>query len=225
MDDTQGFQYLGHSNWTICSLLNWFCSKILPPFWSLFWGGQFLITPERGAGNEKRNSPKNWWLTEVTVLMAFKLDHLQPVELIMFQNFTILLIFILGRPIPYYPRERGWKFEKGFTQKWRTHRGFSTWGIQTGPFAACWTDFVPKFYHPFDLDTGEANSLLPQREAGNGKRDSPKNGWHPGVSVLGAFKLDHLQPVKLILLTHRGFQTLYGNRGWKLIILSLPGWL
>ena len=32
-----------------------------------------------------------------------------------------------------------------------------------------------------------------------GKRESPKSEWDTGVSVLGAFKLDHLQPVKLIL--------------------------
>ena len=77
-------------------------------------------------------------------------------------------------------------------------RGFCTWGIQTGPFAACWADFVPKCFHPSDLYTGESNSLLPQRVEMR-KKDSPKNGWDTGVSVPGAFKLDHLQPVKLIL--------------------------
>ena len=33
------------------------------------------------------------------------------------------------------------------------------------------------------------------------KRESPKNGCDTGVSVPGAFKLDHWQPVKPILLT------------------------
>ena len=27
--------------------------------------------------------------------------------------------------------------KKGFTQKWMRPKGFSAWGIQTGPFAAC----------------------------------------------------------------------------------------
>ena len=45
----------------------------------------------------------------VSVLGAFKLDQLQPVELILFHNFPAFLIFILGSPIPYYPREGGWK--------------------------------------------------------------------------------------------------------------------
>ena len=28
VDDNKGFLTLGHSIWTICSLFNWFCSKI-----------------------------------------------------------------------------------------------------------------------------------------------------------------------------------------------------
>ena len=42
----------------------------------------------------------------VYVLGAFKLDHLQPVKLILSQNFSAFLIFILGSLIPYYPREK-----------------------------------------------------------------------------------------------------------------------
>ena len=71
------FLYLGHSSWTICSLLSWFSSKMFPSSWSLYWEVQFPITPESGNG------------------------------------------------------------EKGFSQKWMIHRGFCTWGIQTGLFAAC----------------------------------------------------------------------------------------
>ena len=43
-------------------------------------------------------------------------------------------------------------------------RGFSTWGIQTGPFAACGADFVQLIFHLFYFHTGESNYLLPQRE-------------------------------------------------------------
>ena len=62
VDETQGFLYLGLSNWTICSLWNWLCSKKCPPFYFSYWEVQFLITPERGrkegagAENGKRNS-------------------------------------------------------------------------------------------------------------------------------------------------------------------------
>ena len=53
---------------------------------------------------------------------TLKLDHLQPVQLILSQQFSNFSPFILGGPIPYYPRERkeeaGAENEKkGFTQK------------------------------------------------------------------------------------------------------------
>ena len=57
--ETQGFLYLEHSNWTICSLLTWSCPQNFPPFYSSYWKVQFLITSERGskeaagAGNGK----------------------------------------------------------------------------------------------------------------------------------------------------------------------------
>ena len=82
------------------------------------------------------------------------------------------------------------------------HKGFCTWGIQTETFAACSADFVPKFFHLPDLYTRESNSLFPQKRRGWKwrKGDSLKSEWNTRVSVLGAFKLDHFQPVKLILL-------------------------
>ena len=111
VNETQGFQYLGHSNWTICSLFSRFCSLIFPPSCLSYWEVQFLITQEIGrkeaAGAE------------------------------------------IG--------------EKGFTQKWMRHRGFSTWGIKKGPFACCSADFVPQFFHLPVLHTGRSNFLLPKR--------------------------------------------------------------
>ena len=48
------------------------------------------------------------------------------------------------------------------------HRGFNTWGLQTGPFAACWADFVPKFCSSFLFSYWESNYLIPQRGGGSG---------------------------------------------------------
>ena len=36
-DETEGFQCLGHSNWTICSTLSPFCSKRFSTFSLLYW--------------------------------------------------------------------------------------------------------------------------------------------------------------------------------------------
>ena len=44
----------------------------------------------------KRDSLKSEWDTGVSVLMAFKFDHLQPAERILFHNFSTFLTFILG---------------------------------------------------------------------------------------------------------------------------------
>ena len=62
----------------------------------------------------------------------------------------------------------------------------------------------------FDLSnlyTGSSQFLLPQKEEERkqqglkmGKRESYKSEWDTGVSDPWAFKLDHLQPVKQILL-------------------------
>ena len=82
---------------------------------------------------------KSEWDTGVSDLGAFKLDHLQPVRLIFFQNVSTFLPFILGGPISYYRREKkegagAENGENGITQKWMKHRAFWPWGSQIGPF-------------------------------------------------------------------------------------------
>ena len=42
VNETQGFLYLGHSNWTICSLLSWICSKKCPPLYPASHNNQIL---------------------------------------------------------------------------------------------------------------------------------------------------------------------------------------
>ena len=55
--ETQGFKWLGHSNWTICSVLSQFCSLNFATSTSLL-GSPILITQERGRLKMgKLNSP------------------------------------------------------------------------------------------------------------------------------------------------------------------------
>ena len=54
------------------------------------------------------------------------------------------------------------------------HKGFSTWGIQTGRFAACGTDFVHHFVHLFIQPPIINHFLLPQRKEGR-KREFLKS--------------------------------------------------
>ena len=108
--ETQGFLTMGHSNWTICSLLNWFCSKEFPPIYLLYWERPFLITPERGRSRgwkwKKRNS--------------LKVDETQGFLTLGHSNWTIcsLLNWFCSKKFPpfchlywevhffFYPRER-----------------------------------------------------------------------------------------------------------------------
>ena len=45
LDDVEGFQCQGHSNWTICSLISHFCPDIFATFLLSYWG-PILITQE-----------------------------------------------------------------------------------------------------------------------------------------------------------------------------------
>ena len=78
MDETEGIECLGHSNWTICSPLSHFCPEIFSTFSLSYWGA-------------------NSYYPRGLILGVGRITHL---------------------PI------------------WMTERGFSVWGIQTGPFAA-----------------------------------------------------------------------------------------
>ena len=65
---------------------------------------------------------------------AFKLDHLHPVEQILFPNISNLLAFILGGPIFYYPRVEEAEYEKRELSKMDVtqlflYLGYSKWTI------------------------------------------------------------------------------------------------
>ena len=136
LSEKQGFQCFWHSNWTICSLLSCFCPKQFPTFSLSYWGANSYYPRERKAENGKMEFSQPEWETRNSVALAFKLDHLQPVKLLLSQKISNFLTFILGSPFLLPQRAN---FEKGeFSQLpiWMRQRGFSAWGIQTGPFAA-----------------------------------------------------------------------------------------
>ena len=70
-----------------------------------------------------------------------------------------------------------------------------------------WTIFSPLSYFCFQIFTSfslsywEANSYYPRGPIlGKGQFLNSKTGWDRGFPVPGAFKLDHLQPIKPLLL-------------------------
>ena len=103
LSETQEFQCLGHSNWTICSLLSQFCSGNFPSFSLSYWEANSYCHrgPIMGRGNSP-NSQYGWdWGDSVPG--ALKLDHLHPLKPILFSKFYNFFTFILGAN-SYYPR-------------------------------------------------------------------------------------------------------------------------
>ena len=130
---------------------------------------------------------------------AFKLDHLQPIKPILFPKFYNFFTFILEAN-SYYPREG--KAENGkleFSQP-ECERGISVPGaFKLDHLQPVKPILFPKFSNFFTFILG-ANSYYPREgKAENGKMDFSQPECGTGFSVSGAFKLDHLQPVKPIL--------------------------
>ena len=114
---------------------------------------------------------------------AFKLDHLQLVKLILFQNFPTFLTFILGRPIPYCPRGRKMRKRDSPKNGWGT--GVSVLGTSNWTICSLLTWSCFKIFHSPNVHTGEANSLLPQREENEKKGFAQKWMGHRGFSAWG----------------------------------------
>ena len=98
-----GFQCMDYSNWTICSPLSHFCFQ---NFWSFslsYWGANSYYPREPIIGRGNFSKSRTEWDEGFSVPGAFKLDHFQSIEPILFQQ-------ILNFPVsyweanPYYPR-------------------------------------------------------------------------------------------------------------------------
>ena len=95
---------------------------------------------------------------------AFKLDHLQPFKPILFWQFPICSIFILGGQFLLPQRGNSEKRDIFQFQKWMRQGVFSAWGIQIGPIGATWAKKFPKIFKYLNLYTGAPFSLYPREE-------------------------------------------------------------
>ena len=68
---------------------------------------------------------------------AFKLNQLHPFWPLWFPKFSNYFTIILGVQFLLPQRTNNEKRKITQLQIWTRQRGFSAWGIQTGPFAAC----------------------------------------------------------------------------------------
>ena len=93
---------------------------------------------------------------------AFKFDRLQPGEPILLWKFSYFSTFILGSHFLLPQRANYQKREFSQLQNWMRQRGFSAWGIQTGPLAAHWANFVHKGFHLFLFHSGRPILITPE---------------------------------------------------------------
>ena len=96
LNEKEGFQCLGQSNWTICIRLNPFWIGNFLSFSLSYWeaNSYYPRGPIMGKGNS--SNPKIGWERGFSVPGAFELDHLQPFKPLLFWKFSIFFSFILG---------------------------------------------------------------------------------------------------------------------------------
>ena len=96
VDETKGFQCLGHSNCAICIPLSHFCSHKISTFSPSYWEANSYYP--RGPIMGKGNSPnfKIGWDRWFSVPGPFILDHLHPFKLLLWWTFSNSPTFILG---------------------------------------------------------------------------------------------------------------------------------
>ena len=156
MDDTKGFVTLGNSNWTICGLINWYCSQNLPSFYRVSHNKPFLIVVLQGKeeGRRERELFEQTYGNQITPFAACLTD---------FTLKFFLLFYLASDNKPFL-----------FTA------------------SECPIQIKPWYAEPFAVCLNSKGKKIGKKEFSIGVRDI-------GVSVLEAFKLDHLKPVELIL--------------------------
>ena len=162
MNETRGFECLGHSNWTICSPLSPFCSGNFQFVSSLYWEANSFYPRGLIVRKGRFSTSKTEWKKGDLVPGAIKLDHLHPFKPILFWKFSICCTFILGGQFLLPQRADSEKKEIFQFQNWMRQRDLSAWGIQTGPFAALWAHFVLRNFNLFHLYTGRPFLITPE---------------------------------------------------------------
>ena len=148
LDHLQPFAPLTFSNYTI--------------FFTFILGGQFLLPQRANNGKREFSQPQKWmrqWVFSASDI------HTGPfVSLYAYFALKVFQLFHLhtGEPILITQKANHGKREFFQLQNWMRQRGFSAWGIQTGPFAALCTSHILKLYHLFHLHTGGPILITPE---------------------------------------------------------------
>ena len=106
-NDSRDFQCLGHSNWTICELYGYLCSKKISFFFTFILGSQFLL-PQRANNGKSGILPNSKLDQGLSKLGAFKqfsngtiCSPFRPLRFEIFPSFS----FSYWGTISYFPRQ------------------------------------------------------------------------------------------------------------------------
>ena len=105
----------------------------------------------------KFNSTYGFWC-----LLKYNWTICSPLSHFLFQHFDIFFTFILGGQFLLPQRANTEKREFLQLQIWTRQRGLSAWGIQPGPFAPCWANFIPQIFQLFHFYTGRPILITPE---------------------------------------------------------------
>ena len=96
LNETEGCQCLGHSNWTICIPLSHFCSENFPTFSISYWEANSYYPRGPITGKGDSSNPKSGWGRGFPAPGTFKLDHLHPFKPLLFWKISMFFTFVLG---------------------------------------------------------------------------------------------------------------------------------
>ena len=222
MDDTEGFQCLGHSNWTICSPLSYFCFQVFTTFSPSHWEANSYYPRGPIMGKGKSHNPKTEWDSGFWVLGAFILDHLHHFKPIYSWTFLNFFTFILESQFLLPQRANNGSWENFPFPNMDDTEGFQCLGHSNWSICSPLRPFCSESFQTFSLSYWGANSYYP-RGANNGKERfiQLQNWMGEGVfsawgiqtgplaalctsHILKLFHLFHLHTGRPILITPEG---------------------
>ena len=162
LNEIENFEYLGHSNWTICSPLSPICTKRFSTFSPSYWEANSYLPQRANNGKGAFIQLQNWMRQGFSSAWGIQTGPFAAHWALLFQKIFNFFSFILGGQflLPQMANNGKGRFIQ--LQNWMRQGVFSAWGIQTGPFAAHWTHFVPEDFQLFHLHTGRPILITPE---------------------------------------------------------------
>ena len=162
MDVRQGFQYLGHSTWAICSPLSQFCSPNFPTFSLSSWRANSYYPREGKAENGKGEFSQHEW---IGCLGHSSWTMCSPLSQFCSPNFPTFSLSC-REANSYYPR--GLILRKGNSPNFRNGRHRGVWvpgAFKLDHLQPLEPILIPTFFNFFTFMLG-GQFLFPKRGEG-----------------------------------------------------------